>query len=317
MQARENEVLWSEKYRPAKVADVVLAPETKEVFQGFVNNGFVPNLTAAGLPGVGKTTVLIAALEEVGADWVKINGSLSGNIDTLRNDIVDFASAVSLLGTRKYVLFDEADYLNPLSTQPALRGVIEEFSGNCGFVLTCNYKTRLIEPILSRCPPIEFKAPIGKAKVHLAVEFLKRVTEILKAEGVEFDAQVVATVIQRTFPDFRKAINQLQHYSNRAGKIDAGMLSKSESLSVKELIGYMKDKNFTNARMWVAENSEVEAPVLYNKLFEGCGEWLAPSSVPQCILFLSEYSHRAVMGSDPEVHLTACIANIMANCVFK
>ena len=234
--------LWTEKYRPKTVADTILPPDLRKVFQQFVDQKNVPNLLLTGSSGVGKTTVAKAMLEELGCDYIVINASMNGNIDTLRYDIQNFASAMSLQGGRKYVILDEADYLNANSTQPALRNFMEEYSKNCGFILTCNFKNRIIEALHSRCSVIDFKIS-KKDSVKLAEQFYKRVDKILKAEKVEYEPAAVAEVIKKYYPDWRRVLNELQRYS-ALGKIDTGILTNMQEANISELIKQMKDKNF-------------------------------------------------------------------------
>lgn len=249
-----EDYLFVEKYRPKRVVDTILPCDLKNTFQGFVDSGNIPNLTLAGNAGVGKTTVARAMLEELGCDYIIINGSMNGNIDTLRNEILQFASSVSLTGGRKYVILDEADYLNPNSTQPSLRNFMEEFSKNCGFILTCNYKNRIIPPLQSRALVIDFNIP-KKEMAKLAAQFMKRVDVILKTENIEYDKHAVAAVIQKFFPDWRRVLNELQRYSVN-GKIDTGILTNFETVSVKEVLQYCKDKNLEGIRKWIHENSD-------------------------------------------------------------
>ena len=256
-----EEFLWVEKYRPKTIEEVILPVELKQTFQQFVDQKNIPNLILSGSSGVGKTTVARAMLEQLGCDYIIINGSMNGNIDTLRNEILNFASSVSLSGGRKYVILDEADYLNPNSTQPALRNFMEEFSKNCGFILTCNFKNRIIEPLHSRCSVIDFKIT-KKDMAKLANHFFKRVHNILEIENVEFDKQVVAEIIQKFFPDWRRVINELQRYS-ATGKIDSGILTNLQQTSIKELIDMIKDKNYTNMRKWVKNNLDTDVNDLY------------------------------------------------------
>ena len=229
-----EEFLWVEKYRPHKVADTILPPSLQATFQQFVDDGSIPNLLLSGRAGVGKTTIARAMLDQLGCDYIVINGSMHGNIDTLRTDILNFASTVSFTGGRKYVILDEADYLNPNSTQPALRNFMEEYSKNCGFILTCNFKNKLIDPLISRCSVIDFVIP-KEDKPKLAVKFYKRVQDILRAENVEFNPQAVAGVIEKHFPDWRRVLNELQRYA-ATGKIDTGILANLQEDSFKSLI---------------------------------------------------------------------------------
>ena len=305
-----DDYLWVEKYRPRTVADCILPADLKETFQTFVDQQNVPNLLLSGGPGVGKTSIAKAMLTQLECDYITINGSLSGNIDTLRNDIQQFASSVSLAGGRKYVILDEADYLNPQSTQPALRNFMEEFSKNCGFIMTCNFKNRIIEPLHSRCSVIDFKIP-NKAKPKIAAAFFKRTCDMLKTEGIEFDQKVVAELVQRWFPDWRRVLNELQRYSV-SGSIDSGILTNISDESFKTLVSFLKDKNFTEMRKWVGQNLDTEAHVLMRSLYDEASTILKPNSVPQIILIIAEYQHKAAFVADQEINTVACLTEIMA-----
>ena len=310
-----NEFLWVEKYRPQIIADCILPADLKKIFQTFVDQGSIPNLILTGSAGVGKTTVARAMLEQLGCDYIVINGSMNGNIDTLRNEILNFASSVSLSGGRKYVILDEADYLNANSTQPALRNFMEEFSRNCGFILTCNFKNRIIEPLHSRCSVVEFK--IAKSDMpKLAGQFFKRVIKILETEGVEYQQPVVAEVIQKHFPDWRRVLNELQRYS-ATGAIDNGILSTMKEFELDGLLDLVKRKDFANIRKWVGENKDIDQGGIYRKLFESASDYMSPSDSAQLILILSKYQYQAAFAADPEINLTACLIEIMADCRFK
>jgi DNA polymerase III delta prime subunit len=310
-----EDFLWTEKYRPKTVEETILPADIKSTFQKFVDDGQVPNLLLPGPAGVGKTTIAKAMLEELDADYLYINGSLNGNIDTLRNDIQNFASSVSLMGGRKYVILDEADGLNPNSTQPALRGFMEEFAKNCGFILTCNFKNRIIKPISeSRVSVIDFK--IKKSDMpKLAAQFFERAKTILEAENVEYDPKVVAEVITKYFPDWRRVLNELQRYS-AVGKIDSGILSNLQDVSIKELVGFMKEKDFTNVRKWIAQNSEADQSTLFRSFYDSAAEYLKPQSIPQLVLALGKYQYQAAFAANPEINLAACMVEIMVECEF-
>lgn len=307
--------LWVEKYRPRTISDCILPSDLKQTFEQFISQGNVPNLLLAGKPGVGKTTVARALLEQLKADYMVINGSMNGNIDTLRVEIKNFASSVSLMGGRKYVILDEADYLNANSTQPALRNFMEEFSRNCGFILTCNYKNRIIEPLQSRCGVIDFKIS-GKDAPKLAKQFHMRVAKILEMEGVAFDNAVVAQLISKHFPDWRRILNELQRYGVN-GKIDAGILSRLDDIGIATLVDDMKAKNYSNVRKWVGENSDVDCNVLFRKFYDEAAAMFKPQSVPQLVLILADYQYKAAFVADPEINLAACMAEIMVQCEFK
>ena len=309
-------MLWVERYRPHKIADCILPESLKSTFQQFVDDQNVPNLLLAGGPGVGKTTVAMAMLDELGADYIKINGSLRGGIDTLRNDIESYASTVSFSGGRKYVILDEADYLNANSTQPALRGFIEDYSKSCGFILTCNFKNRIITPLHSRCSVIEFK--IGsKEKAKLASEFMKRCEMILTEEKIEYDKKVLSEVILKHFPDWRRVLNELQRYSRQAGgKIDTGILTQLADFDMKDLIPALKAKDFKLMRKWVAQNANVDQSVLYRHLYENAYSIIKPDSIPMLVIYLADYQYKAAFVVDAEINLAAALTQIMADCEF-
>ena len=310
-----EEFLWVEKYRPKSINDCILPDSLKHTFQEFVNQDNIPNLLLSGGPGVGKTTVAKAMLTEINADYIVINGSMNGNIDTLRNEIKDFASTMSFSNSRKYVILDEADYLNPQSTQPALRNFMEEFSKNCGFILTCNFKNRIIEPLHSRCSVVEFKIP-KPDRPKVASQFFKRVTDILTHESVKFDSKVVAKMVESHFPDFRRVLNELQRYS-ATGTIDTGVLANTGDASVEELISHLKAKSFTAMRKWIAQNTDTDTASTLRKLYDIANEKMKPHSVAQLVLILADYQYKAAFVADQEINLVACMTEIMANCEFE
>jgi DNA polymerase III delta prime subunit len=310
-----EDFLWCEKYRPRVVADTVLPSELKSTFQQFVNDKAIPNLLLTGRAGTGKTTVARAMLEELGCDYIIINGSLNGNIDTLRNDIQQFASSMSLAGGRKYVILDEADYLNANSTQPALRNFMEEFSKNCGFILTCNYPNRIIKELHSRCSVINFKIA-NTEKPKLAAKFFKRVSDILLSEQVAFEPKAVAGIVEKHFPDFRRTLNELQRYS-ATGSIDVGILANVQEQSIKQLIEHMKVKDFTSVRKWVVDNIDMEPNVLYRQFYDTSYDYFTTSSVPQLVLILAQYQYKQAFVVDSEINIVACLTEIMVECEFK
>lgn len=310
-----EQFLWVEKYRPKTISDCILPDSLKLTFQEFVNQAYIPNLLLTGGPGVGKTTVAKAMLEELGSDYIVINGSMNGNIDTLRNEIKDFASTMSFTNNRKYVILDEADYLNPQSTQPALRNFMEEFSKNCGFILTCNFKNRIINPLHSRCSVVEFSIPKTE-RPKVASNFFKRVLNILDSENVEYDSKAVAKMVESHFPDFRRAINELQRYSV-VGRIDTGILANTGDFSVEELVGYLKAKSFTEMRKWIAQNSDIDTTSTIRKLYDIANERLKPHSVAQLVLILADYQYKSAFVADQEINMVACMTEIMANCEFE
>lgn len=311
----QDQFLWVEKYRPKKLDDCVLTADLRKTFKQFVADGKVPNLLLCGTAGVGKTTVAKAMLEELDCDYIVINGSLNGNIDTLRNEISQFASSVSLQGGRKYVILDEADYLNPNSTQPALRGFIEEFSNNCGFIFTCNFKNRIIEPLHSRTSVIDFK--IDKAeKPKMATAFYRRVMDILTHEGIESEPKAVAALVEKHFPDWRRVLNELQRYS-ATGKIDSGVLVNLAETTFKTLIGYMREKDFTSVRKWVAEHSDIEPSILFRNFYDTASQYFKPSAIAQLVLIIAEYQYKSAFVADQEINLVSCLIEIMSECEFS
>jgi len=310
-----DEYLFVEKYRPKTVGDTILPSDLKNTFQKFVDQKNVPNLILSGSPGVGKTTIAKAMLEELHCDYIVINGSMNGNIDTLRNEIQQFASSVSLQGGRKYVILDEADYLNPNSTQPALRNFMEEYSKNCGFILTCNFKNRIIEPLHSRCSVVDFTLK-NSDKAKLAAEMFQRACTILTTESIEFDKKVIAEVVKKYFPDNRRILNELQRYGSN-GIIDTGILSNVQDVSITTLVKSLKEKNYTEVRKWVAQNSDINSDEIFRTLYDAASEYLANPSIPQLVLILADYQYKAAFVADPEINITACLTEIMVNCEFK
>ena len=310
-----EEFLWVEKYRPKTIEEVILPVELKQTFQQFVDQKNIPNLILSGSSGVGKTTVARAMLEQLGCDYIIINGSMNGNIDTLRNEILNFASSVSLSGGRKYVILDEADYLNPNSTQPALRNFMEEFSRNCGFILTCNFKNRIIEPLHSRCSVVDFKIS-KKDMAKLAGQFFKRVQNILKTENINFDPAVVAEIINKYFPDWRRVINELQRYS-ATGKIDSGILINMQENTIKELVSYIKDKNFTETRKWIKNNLDTDVNYLYNQFYDVSFDICKKSSVPQLILIIAKYQYQNAFSANAEINFAAFCVECMSELEFE
>lgn len=316
IEAQKDQFLWVEKYRPQTIDECILPESLKTTFQQYVDQGEIPTFLFSGTAGVGKTTVAKALCNAIGADWILINGSDEGRmIETLRNKIKSFASTVSLTDGKKVVIIDEADYMNGDSVQPALRSFIEEFSANCRFIFTCNFKHRIIEPLRSRCANVEFKID-GKDKQQIAAQFFKRVTQILKAEGVEFDPKVVAELITQHFPDYRRVLNELQRYSV-SGKIDTGIFVNLSQESYKELIKFLKERNFTEVRKWVAKNSDADTAALFKEMYDNAADFLEPTSIPNLILVLADYQYKAAFVADHELNIMAAMTEVMVQCKFK
>ena len=308
-------LLWTEKYRPKKIEDCILPERLKKPFQEYVNQSNIPNLLLSGGAGVGKTTVAKAMCEEIGCDVMVINGSDEGRlIDTFRTKIKNFASSMSLAGGRKVVIIDEADYCNAESVQPALRNFIEEFAGNCSFIFTCNYKNKLIDPLHSRCAVIDFALKNGE-KAQMASAFMKRIQSVLQSENVDYDDKVVAELIKKHFPDFRRVINELQRYS-QLGKIDIGILSQISDVTINDIIKYIKEKDFGAIRKWVASN-DIDATAFYRKLYDNLYEVLKPQSIPQAVLILADYQYKGAFVADQEINTVACLTELMVGCEFK
>lgn len=312
---RDDQFLWVEKYRPQKIDECVLPESLKDTFKQYIAQGELPHFLLSGTAGVGKTTVAKALCNEIGADYIMINGSEESGIDTLRTKIKGFASTVSLTDSPKIIIIDEADYLQANSTQPALRSFIEEFSANCRFIFTCNFKNRILEAIHSRCACIEFKIDNKDKQVLLGL-FFKRATQILKQENVDFDQKVVAELITKHFPDYRRVLNELQRYSV-SGKIDSGILVNMSQESFKDLIKMMKEKDFTNVRKWVGKNSDSDTVALFRELYDNSVTYMAPESIPQLVLILADYQYKAAFVADHELNIMAALTEVMANVKFK
>ena len=308
-------MLWVEKFRPKKISECVLTDDLKKTFQAFVDDGHIPNLLLTGGPGVGKTTVAKAMLEELGATYMMINGSEESGIDVLRNKIKNFASTVSMDGNRKFVILDEADYLNPQSTQPALRGFIEEFHKNCGFILTCNFKNRIIDPLHSRCSVIEFRIPASE-KPKLAGEFFTRVQGILDGEGVQYQPKAVAGVVEKYFPDWRRVLNELQRYSI-SGMIDSGVLVNISETNMKDLNTFLKEKDFKSIRKWVANNLDNDPSRMYRKIYDSLYVDIQPQTVPHLVLATADYSYKSAFVADQEINMLAFMIEVMTQVQFK
>lgn len=311
-----EQMLWVEKYRPHKVEDCILPENFKETFQDYVNRKEIPNLLLAGSAGVGKTTIAKALCDEVGCDYLVINGSDNNGVDMVRNNIKNYASSLSLSGGRKVIIIDEADFLSP-NAQGAFRNTIEEFASNCSFIFTCNFKNKIMDAIHSRCSVIDFKIPAAQ-KAKMATQFFKRVEYILTNEGVSYDKQVVAAVITKHFPDNRRILNELQRYSsNEQRSIDAGILSMVSDVALTPLIKALKEKDFTTARKWVAGNLDNDPASILRKIYDNLYEVLKPESIPSAVLVLSKYQYQAAFVADQEINLVACLTEFMVECEFK
>ena len=316
IESRDDQFLWVEKYRPQKIDDCVLPESLKKTFKEYIAQGELPSFLFSGTAGVGKTTVAKALCNEIGAEYIMINGSDEGrSIDVLRTTVKSFASTVSLTDARKVIIVDEADYMNAQSVQPALRSMIEEFSANCRFIFTCNFKNRIIEPLHSRCAVIEFKID-SSDKQQIAAQFFKRASQILKSEQVEFDPKVVAELITKHFPDYRRILNELQRYSV-SGKIDSGILVNMSEESFRNLVKLLKDKDFTEVRKWVSKQSDSDTTTLFRELYDNASVNMDPNSIPQLVLILADYQYKAAFVADHELNIMAALTEIMAQCKFK
>lgn len=309
-----DHLLLTEKYRPQSIEDCILPERLKKPFQEYVNQKQIPNLLLSGGAGVGKTTVAKAMCNEIGCDFLFINGSDESGIDTFRVKIKNYASSVSLSGGRKVIIIDEADYLNPNSTQPALRNAIEEFAGNCSFIFTCNYKSRIIEPLHSRCAVVDFTLKNGE-RAKMAGAFFKRIQFILDQEKIEYDEKVVAELIKKHFPDFRRILNELQRYS-QFGKIDTGILSQIANVAIGDLVKCLKEKDFSSLRKLIASGN-YDANVVFRQMYDALYDVLKPASIPQAVLIIADYQYKQAFVADSEINMVACMTELMANCEFK
>lgn len=311
-----KEFLWVEKYRPNKIDDIVLPDDIKETFKGFLDNGDLPNLLLTGSGGVGKTTIAKAVLKELDCDYIMINGSDEGRlIDVVRNKIKNFASSRSFKQKRKFVIIDEADYMNAESVQPALRNFMEEYSSNCGFILTCNFPRRILDLIHSRCTTIDFTFT-NEDKPKLALSFFKRCTYILEQENIEYDKKVVVEVINKFFPDYRRILNELQKYSS-VGKIDSGILARLEDVSIKDLMEHLKAKRFNDMRKWVAHNNDASVSTLFRAVFDNAETYVKKESIPQLCVILADYQYKSAFVADQEINLAAMFTELMVDCEWK
>ena len=309
-----NEFLWVEKYRPKIVSETILPESLKLTFQKIVDGGELPNMLFTGTAGLGKTTVARALCNELGCDFILINGSEEGNIDTLRTKIKQFASSVSLQGGYKVVILDEADYLNPQSTQPALRGFIEEFSNNCRFILTCNFKNRIIEPLHSRCGVYEFNTS-KKSMIELCESFMARCKTILDNEKIEYDDKPLAELIIKFAPDWRRVLNELQRYSIN-GRIDAGIVANLQDKNFDDLFSHLKNKNFKSMRSWVVNNIDTDASAIFRAIYDRMSDKVAPQSIPQLVLLLADYQYKNAFVADHELNVVACLTEVMSDVQF-
>jgi len=309
-----NNFLWVEKYRPKEISDCILSVDLKSTFEKILQSGDLPNMLFSGTAGTGKTTVAKALCNTMNLDWILINGSEDGNIDTLRGKIKQFASSISLQGGVKVVILDEADYLNPQSTQPALRGFIEEFSNNCRFILTCNFKNRIIQPLHSRCGVYEFNTS-KKDMVELCQEFMNKCEVILNDEQIYYDTKTVAELIMKFAPDWRRVLNELQRRSV-SGNITK-TTSSSSNETIDKLVSHLKDKNFKEMRKWVVNNIDTDASAIFRGLYDNANTYIEPQSIPQLVLILADYQYKHAFVADHELNVVACLTEIMANVKFN
>lgn len=309
-----NEYLWVEKYRPKTVSDCILPDRIKKVFQSYVDTTNIPNLMLTGSAGVGKTTVAMAMCEEIGLNYLFINSSEERGIDMLRTKIRGYASTISLTGGRKVIILDEADYLTP-DAQAALRGAVEEYSDNCSFIFTCNFKSRLLDALHSRCSVIDFSLKADE-KPRMAAQLFQRLSTILTNEKVEYDKQVLIKIVEKFFPDYRRTLNELQRYSS-GGSIDAGTLAQiSDVRKIADLVGYLKESNFAEMRKWVVTNSDIEPSRIYRKVYDSLYEYFKPASIPQAVVILARYQYQSAFVADQEINLVACLTEIMVDCEY-
>ena len=309
--------IWVEKYRPKTIEECILPESTKQMFREFLNKGEIPNMLLAGPPGIGKTTVAKALCNELGVDVYVINGSDEGRfLDTVRNNAKNFASTVSLSSDAKHkvIIIDEADNTSN-DVQLLLRAFIEEFAGNCRFIFTCNYKNKILEPLHSRCAVVDFSIK-GKEKAELAGSFFKRLQDILDAEGVRFDQRVLAELINKHFPDWRRVLNECQRYSV-GGEIDSGILATFSDVAVNELVKNLKEKNFPEVRKWVVSNMDNDTTVLMRRIYDACYTSLENNSVPAAVLVLAKYQYQSAFVADQEINMLACLTELMVECNFK
>lgn len=308
-------LLWVEKYRPKSIEDCILPETIKTTLRDVVSQNKIPNMMFTGTSGIGKTTAARAICNETQADYLIINGSDEGRmIDTLRTKLTQFCSTISLSGSRKVVIIDEADYMNADSVQPAMRNFTERFADNCSFIFTCNYKNRIIEPIHSRCAVIDFSLKNGEKQV-IAARFMKRVESILAAESIDYDKEVIAKLVLKHFPDFRRVLNELQRYST-SGEINSGVLANIKEMNLKELIDSLREKNFSKMRQWVVANVDNDPATVYRKIYDELYNVIEKGSIPQAVLTIAEYQYKSAFVADQEINLVACLVELMAECEF-
>ena len=313
---QRDDFLWVEKYRPKTISECILPSDLEETFSEFVEIGKLPNLIFTGLPGTGKTTAAKALCEQTNTDYLMVNGSDEGrNIDTVRTTLTQYCSSVSMTGNRKAIIMDEADYMNPDSVQPALRGFIEKFGNNVSFLFTANYPNRIIDPIHSRCAVFDFVIPKNEIK-KIAEKYLELCGDILSKESVEYENKVLAELIMKHFPDFRRVLNELQRYST-SGRIDTGILTSLEEVNVGELVSSLRGKKFSDMRKWANSNIDTDTAKIFRKLYDSLSGYLKPQSVPQAVLIIADYQYKSAFVADQEINLVACLTEIMVECEFK
>jgi DNA polymerase III delta prime subunit len=310
-----SEFIWAEKYRPKTVEECILPDRIIKAFRTYVSEKAIPTLLLSGPSGTGKTTSAIVMCEDIGLSYMMINGSTERGIDTLRTKIQKYASTVSLRGTRKVIIIDEADYLTP-EAQAGFRGVIDEFSATCTFIFTCNTKSRIHDAILSRSTQIDFRLS-GPERPEMAKRLLKRVSDILTSENITYDKQVIIKFIERHFPDYRRVLNDLQYFSAQEGELNAGILVKINDVQkLSELMVYLKNKNFDAIRKWVVINTEVDPARIFRKIYDNLNSHLDPSSIPNAVVILARYQYQAAFVADAEINLVACLTELMLECIY-
>jgi DNA polymerase III delta prime subunit len=311
-----SNLLWVEKFRPSSIDECVLPVEIKNVLNNIINTGEVPNLLLTGTSGIGKTTVAKALCNQLGCDWLMINGSNEGRmIDTLRTTITNYASTVSFSGGKKIIIIDEADYMNKDSVQPAMRGLIEEFSNNCRFIFTCNYKNKILPALHSRCSVIDFRIK-REDKPELAQKFSEIAMKLLDSENIKYKPDVVAKLVVRYFPDFRRVLNELQNNAV-GGEIDPSILEASSNENFDRLVGFLKEKDFTQMRKWVAQNIDNDHIGLYRQVYDSLFSKLKKQSVPDAVLIIADYSYKSAFVADQEINMVACLTELMMNSEFN